>query len=195
LVFDQAGNLYGTTSAGPHGSGAIFQLSPSGNGWTEKILYSLNINGSEGSSPSAGLIFDTAGNLYGTTTTGGANMAGTAFELSPNGSNWTFSVLSDFPNNGCDGCIQGSMASLYRDNAGNLYGTSPNGGSSGFCGAVFKLTPSQSGYTYSMLYNFQCQSDGSFPEGNLVPDSSGNLVSTAGGGGSSGHGVVFTVNP
>ncbi len=195
LVFDQAGNLYGTTSAGPHGSGAVFEISPSGSGWTERVLYSMNLNGSDGSEPQGGLIFDPLGNLYGATTQGGANMAGTAFELSPNGNSWTYSVLTNFPNNGCSSCIQGSEASLFRDNAGNLYGTSPNGGSSGFCGAVFKLTPAQSGYSYDSLYDFQCDANGAFPFGNLVPDGSGNLVSTAGGGGSSSHGVVFTVSP
>jgi hypothetical protein len=195
LIFDQAGNLYGTTASGPHGLGAIFELTPSGNSFTEKILYSLNQNGSDGSEPQGGLIFDPSGNLYGTTTQGGADMAGTAFELTPNGNSWTFSLLTNFPNNGCFSCIPGSAASLFRDSAGDLYGTSPNGGSSGFCGAVFKLTPAQSGYTYNSLYDFQCDANGSFPYGNVVPDGSGNLLGAAGGGGSSGHGVVFTISP
>jgi uncharacterized repeat protein (TIGR03803 family) len=195
LIFDQAGNLYGTTASGPHGLGAIFELSPSGNSWTEKVLYSLNQNGSDGGQPQGGLILDPGGNLYGTTTQGGANMAGTVFELSPNGNSWTYSVLTNFPNNGCFSCVQGSEASLLRDGAGQLYGTSPNGGLSGFCGAVFKLTPAQSGYVYNSLYDFQCNANGAFPYGNVVADGSGNLVGTTGGGGSSGHGVVFTVSP
>src|ERR1019366_10094536 len=73
LIFDAAGNLYGTTSVGAYGFGAVFELKPKkGGGWTEQLLHSFNNNGTDGQYPLAGLIFDKAGNLYGTTRGGGA---------------------------------------------------------------------------------------------------------------------------
>ena len=86
LIFDTSGNLYGTTvNGGTYGHGTAFELSPSGaGGWTETVLYSFG-SGSDGQNPSAGLIFDASGNLYGTTQNGGLYGGGMAFELSPNG--------------------------------------------------------------------------------------------------------------
>src|ERR1035441_7480755 len=105
LIFDAAGNLYGTTEGGGTGSncgafgcGTVFELTPAaGGGWTETVLHNFNNNGTDGDGPYAGLIFDAAGNLYGTTTTGGAYVGGTVFELTPNGSGgWTEKVLYSF---------------------------------------------------------------------------------------------------
>jgi uncharacterized repeat protein (TIGR03803 family) len=93
LIFDKIGNLYGTTAYGGSGSGCtgefglcgiVFELTPSAHGkWTEKVLHSFVGNGSDGVGPYAGVILDTAGNLYGTTTAGGANDDGTVFEIIP----------------------------------------------------------------------------------------------------------------
>jgi len=104
LIFDAAGNLYGTTyGGGAHDEGMVFELSPSAGGrWTEKILYSFKRH-ADGIYPWAGLIFDSAGNLYGTTLYGGAFSQGTVFELTPSpGGGWTEKLLHQF-GNGTDG--------------------------------------------------------------------------------------------
>src|ERR1019366_2345043 len=99
LIFDAAGNLYGTTRiGGTYGAGTVFELMPAAGGtWTEKVLHNFNSDGTDGTYPSAGLIFDAAGNLYGTTQDGGTSNSGTVFELSPDGSGgWTEGVLHSF---------------------------------------------------------------------------------------------------
>jgi uncharacterized repeat protein (TIGR03803 family) len=96
VVFDAAGNLYGTTSAGgANGFGTVYELSPSANGWTEQVLYSFQ-NGSDGKVPAAPVVVDSAGNVYGSTITGGTGGGGTVFELSPSGSGWTYQTLYSF---------------------------------------------------------------------------------------------------
>ena len=124
LIFDASGNLYGTTfQGGIVGVGTVFELTPAGGGtWTEKVLYSFN--GTDGNGPIGGLLFDAAGNLYGTTVGGGTYLAGTAFELTPaGGGTWTEKVLHSF-GNGTDGTSP--YAGLIFDAAGNLYGTTVN---------------------------------------------------------------------
>jgi uncharacterized repeat protein (TIGR03803 family) len=149
LIFDASGNLYGTTAFGGSGSctdgcGTVFELTPkTGGGWTEKILHNLNNNGKDGYYPFArGLIFDGAGNLYGTTESGGSGSCrdgcGTVFELTPKtGGGWTEKVLYNFKNNSRDGRKPG--AGLIFDASGNLYGTTYGGGHGG--GTVFEITP------------------------------------------------------
>jgi uncharacterized repeat protein (TIGR03803 family) len=127
LIFDALGNLYGETEGGgAHGGGTVFELSPNSNGgWTETVLYSFQ-GGNDGGGPSSGLIFDQAGNLYGTTYGGGGGTSGngTAFELSPNGSGeWTEAVLYRFLGGSDDASPQG----LIFDQKGNLYGTAVGG--------------------------------------------------------------------
>ncbi len=143
LIFDAADNLYGTTAYGgtysdcQYGCGTAFELTPTaGGGWTETVLHSFG-NGSDGNSPLAGLVFDAVGNLYGTTVGGGTNTYyGTVFELTPTaGGGWTEQVLLSF--NGSNG--RDPFAGLIFDAAGNLYGTTFNGGSG--VGTVFELTP------------------------------------------------------
>jgi uncharacterized repeat protein (TIGR03803 family) len=138
LIFDAAGNLYGTTDgAGAHGYGAVFKLTPSANGsWTESVLHSFEGNGGE--QPWAGLIFDAAGNLYGTTYGGGASFAGTVFKLTPNADGrWTESVLHSFE--GKPATTPG-LGSLVFGSAGALYGTTEEC-SSGCEGVVYQITP------------------------------------------------------
>ena len=135
LVMDSHGNLYGTTYfGGIHGAcqggptcGTVFELSPKeGGGYTETILHSFGSD-TDGQNPVAGLIFDGAGNLYGTTPVGGIHGYGTVFELSPReGGGWTETVLHNFNYNGSDGALP--EAGLIFDAAGNLYGTSFAGG-------------------------------------------------------------------
>jgi uncharacterized repeat protein (TIGR03803 family) len=147
LIFDSAGNLYGTSSGGArYPVGDAFQLIPGAGGtWTEKVIHGFD--GYSGGHPQGGLIFDTAGNLYGTTTNGGTGKpnAGVVFELSPGADGtWVETVLHRFQRNGKDGA--NPYGELVRDSAGNLYGTTLQGGSpvsgcngSG-CGTVFEIT-------------------------------------------------------
>ncbi|MGB8888001.1 MAG: choice-of-anchor tandem repeat GloVer-containing protein [Candidatus Korobacteraceae bacterium] len=139
LIFDAAGNRYGTTQFGGYGDGTAFEMSPEEDGgWTEKVLHRFG-RGTDGSNPLAGLTFDAAGNLYGTTFSGGVYNDGTVFELSPNeNGGWTDRVLHNFDLNGTDGLY--SYANLILDAAGNLYGAALYGGIYGH-GIVFEITP------------------------------------------------------
>jgi uncharacterized repeat protein (TIGR03803 family) len=192
LIFDAVGNLYGTLRyGGTHASGAVFELMPNGSGgWSEKLLHSFNNLSADGIQPEAGLIFDSAGNLYGTTSTGGAGASGTVFELKPGaGGTWTETVLHSF-GSGQDGYT--SLAGLIIDAAGNLYGTTELGGTAGF-GIVFELTPGPGGtWTENVLHNFTNNTtDGGYSSVGLVSDSAGNVYGVTQKGGSLGLGVVF----
>ena len=109
----------------------MFELTPSpGGGWTEKLLHNFNNNGTDGANPYAGLVFDAADNLYGTTYRGGGYSVGTVFELTPQASgNWMESVLHSFIFNGTDGAYP--EAAPIFDAVGNLYGTTYYGGTAG----------------------------------------------------------------
>jgi uncharacterized repeat protein (TIGR03803 family) len=192
LILDAAGNLYGTTfGGGAFGYGAAFKLTPNADGsWTERVLHSFN--GSDGAYPYAGLTFDAAGNLYGTTSEGGASGNGTVFKLTPNADgSWTESVLHSFSSS--DGAYPWAGCLIF-DAAGNLYGTTLTGGSPGG-GTVFKLAPNQDGsWTESVLHSFTV-SDGWGPLAGLIFDAAGNLYGTAAGGGSASDGTAFKLSP
>lgn len=204
LIFDAAGNLYGTT-AGPYGGGTVFELMPEKNGkWKEKILHSFSDNSEDGYDPEAALVLGADGKLYGTTRWGGANDSGTVFELAPSkNGDWNERVLHSFNSVGTDGFSP--MASLTLDSSGNIYGTTLWGGTTR-TGIVFELTPGKDGtWTESVLYNFcsltDC-ADGAAPAGGLVLDASGSLYGTASGGGDEtgecgqdGCGTVFKLTP
>jgi hypothetical protein len=205
VIFDSAGNLYGTTFLGGNGGyGTVFQLVPGGPPWTENILYNFQ-DVSDGGALTADLIFDRSGNLYGATTHAGTGGGGTIFELSPPGA-WNFTVLYSITGNidgNCpDGAPPGPGATLAMDPAGNIYGTTCADGLYGY-GNVFKLTTSNGGWTYTDLYDFTGSSDGAFPISNVVFDMSGNLYGTASAGGSgtcnffgaAGCGVVWEITP
>jgi uncharacterized repeat protein (TIGR03803 family) len=180
LVFDAVGNLYGTTVNGGDyrcelymGCGTVFKLQPAEQGtWSKTILHSFE--GQDGAYPSAGLIFDAAGNLYGTTISGGTKGSGTVFKLAPGGhGEWTETVLHDFDN--WDG--EAPAASLIFDKSGNLYGTTREGGRYD-SGIVFKLATAANGeWTETVLHTFNGK-DGSDPLGALTFDSAGNLYGT-----------------
>jgi uncharacterized repeat protein (TIGR03803 family) len=188
VIFDQAGNLYGVTNqGGTYSGGTVYELSPSGYGWTESILYSFTDAGIY--PPEGGLIFDPSGNLYGTTTTSpGEYGGGAVFKLTPSYGSWTISVLSVF--SGFPG--GGPKASLTIDASGALYGTTwgdfPEG-------TVFKLTPQNGGWTETDLYGFRDGADGGLPVSNVLFDSSGNLYGTASSYGSDNWGVVWEITP
>jgi len=212
LVLDPLGNLFGTTHlGGASNDGTVFELTHGV--WTETILYSFQGNrGSltDGASPQGNLLLK-SGNLYGTTTSGGNQVpacaargssggCGTIFELTPNGSSWTESVLYRF--GGTEG--YSPNGGLVFDQSGNLYGTTETGGSGGCpngtvgaisgCGTLFELSPGVSGWTETALYNFLNLGDGTFPTAGVIFDQSGNLYGTAGGG-SPDAGVVFEFRP
>ncbi len=196
VVSDLAGNLYGTTvGGGSTGNGTVFKLVSSNGGWLESVIYSFQ-GGTDGSSPWAGLILDSAGDLYGTTTDGGSMGYGTVFELTPSNGGWSESVLYSFEG-GPDG--EFPLANLASDPTGNLYGTTEYGGSTNCpsgCGTVFKLTHSNGGWSESLLYSFQGGNDGEAPFiGGLIFDSGGNLYGTTWGGGSGDWGTVFRLTP
>jgi len=176
LVFDSAGNIYGTTEfGGTFGYGSIFKLSPAGGGWTESVLYSF-MGGDDGDQPIDGVVMDGTGNLYGTTRFGGVpscnDGCGTVFELSPSGGGWTEQILYRFP--GFAGGYE-PRVSVILDSAGNLYGTTYNGGDGS--GTVFELSPAGGGaWNYSMLYDLAGNGGGS--ESRLAMDSAGNLYGT-----------------
>jgi len=192
VILDTLGNIYGTTTnGGLYGDGIVFELTPkAGGSSTETILH--NFNGTDGWSPSAGLILDASGNLYGSTEVGGANHAGVVFELSrAAGGGWSETLLHTF-SDGTDGF--GPDSNLIFDSPGNLYGTTGGGGAYGL-GIAFELTPSASGaWTESILHTFGIFGDGSGPVG-LVFNANGNLYGTTEIGGVHGLGTVFEVTP
>jgi uncharacterized repeat protein (TIGR03803 family) len=189
LIFDQAGNLYGVTYLGGDNQvGVVYQMVPSGNGWTENVLHSFDL-AKDGGNPVGGLIFDQSGNLYGTTGGSGGNGIGTVFMLSPSGGTWTSTVLHNFSRN------EEPSASLTMDAAGNLYGTTTAGGQDRG-GTIFKMTPSNGSWTYTVLKELDAPCDqGCFPIGGVTIDASGNLYGTTQGGGAYGKGVVWEIVP
>ena len=192
VVFDGSGNLYGVFGyGGPYGYGAVYELSPSGSSWTEQTVYGFT-GGSDGGQPMHGLIMDSSDNLYGTTAQGGGGGGGTVFELTRTSGGWTFSTLYGFS----PGCCGGPSDKLVMDAAGSLYGTTTSDGAYGY-GNVFKVTPSEGGWTYSSLHDFtgQSGSDGAYPQGGLVFDAKGNLYGTASEGGTYNNGTVFEITP
>jgi uncharacterized repeat protein (TIGR03803 family) len=199
LVLDAAGNLYGTAfEGGAYGVGTVFELMPAAEGgWTEKVLYTFDPSVGDGNNPYAGLTFDTAGNLYGTTVSErGFSNNGTVFELTPTaGGGWTEKILHYFYFGGDDG--YSPYARLTFDAAGNLYGATSLGGTENG-GAVFELTPATGGsWTEKVLHNFAFSNitDGNTPYSQLIVDASGNLYGTTSGGGSYDGGTVFELTP
>jgi uncharacterized repeat protein (TIGR03803 family) len=245
LVFDAKGNLYGTTSSGgSFGSGTVFELTPaSGGTWNASVLYSFegNENG-DGDSPTCGLIFDAAGNIYGTTERGGAKDSGTVFKLTLSKGLWTESLLYSFTGESdgaspyagvtmdSNGNLYGmtlycvfelkltsrgwqvavlhdlrgagdglsSYSGIVLDKKGNLYGTTLEGGKGcnyPGCGTVFKLAPQSDGsWKETILHNFESADDGSWSTAGVILDQSGNLYGTTNyGGGEFGYGTVFEI--
>ena len=196
VILDSTGNLYGTTGqGGPSDFGTVYQLVPTGGGYTENILYSFK-GGSDGRYAFGGLVFDQSGNLYGSTEDGGPGLAGTAFELTPAGNgNWSYTAIYSFSGNPS---YNGPYASFVMDGAGNLYGTTWGSGAKGY-GNVFKLTRTiQPPWNYTSLHDFTGY-DGLNPISNVTFDASGNLYGTTSGGDNGncdgGCGVVWEITP
>jgi uncharacterized repeat protein (TIGR03803 family) len=192
LALDAMGNVYGAT--GDYW-GAVFELSPgAGGAWTETTIHSFPTGRFDGVNPFAGLIIDSAGNLYGTTAEGSSSDEGSVFELSPAaGGGWTERILYGFGGDGA-GLPEAPVA---FDNEGNLYGTTVLGnGSSNTGGIVFELRPTESGFwNLKTLHNFLRNSttDGWEPEAGVVVDNSGNVYGTTFEGGANNYGIVYEI--
>lgn len=223
LVFDSKGNLYGATQyGGGYGScnapfypncGTVFELSPpqtKGGAWTEQVLYSFKGTSAaellgDGANPNGGLLLDSQGAIYGTTSVGGINSVsctsypyyfvgcGTVFKLSPpgrSGGTWTTTVLYRFKGYPDDGsALNGN---LIFDAEGSLYGTTGGGGEQEE-GVAFKLSPSRtkgSSWAETLIHVFSGGADGGSPQTGLMLDSAGNFYSTSGGGPSH-RGMIF----
>ncbi len=225
LTFDSNGNLYGTTQLGGLGvcstsggenlgCGVVFKLTPTGNGWQESTLYEFQPGVNQGVIPAGGVIFDAAGNLYGTTWAPGIGgdrifdragsnpqsntywgcsqpgCGGTVYKLTPTQNGWQESDIYAFTG-AADG--SSSVANLFLDSAGNLYGTTPYGGTGTCqygCGTVFELSSSNGAWTETVLHSFT-GADGAYPMGALTPDATGNFYSTTNVGGTHHQGTVF----
>ena len=213
-LLNSAGDIYGVVETGGGGSlcagaaqgcGLVWQLSPgAGGSYLESALQTFD-DGSDGGIPFGNVIADSAGNLYGTTTSGGNTSAclgfgcGVVYRLSPNGAGgWTETVLYSF-NDSSDGSVP--FAGLAMDAAGNLYGTTLQGGHfskicTQGCGVVFELSPSSGGsWTESVLHAFLGNPDGNDPVGGVVLDAAGNVWGNTSAGGSHGYGTVFELTP
>jgi uncharacterized repeat protein (TIGR03803 family) len=210
LAFDSEGNLYGVTIEGganciPFGCGTVFKLAHTSTGWQQTQLYT-NFVGGITASPNGGLVFDSAGNIYGT-----SNL-NSVWKLSPaSQGQWNLTLLHQFAPDSADG--NGPTTGVVLDAQGNIYGTTKEGGtgkspecSGSGCGTVFELSPGPDGqYTYTILYNFQggIVGDGSWPRG-VILDTQGNLygVTQTGGFGqgqsicdANGCGTVYELSP
>ena len=196
---DSAGNLYGTTSGGGtlsacegYGCGLVYKLDAAGN---YTVLYSFT-GGADGSNPDAGVILDSAGNLYGTTGGGGTGGGGVVYKLDATGQE---TVLFSFPGSPAGG--YSPQAGVVEDSAGNLYGTTSAGGMGSCddglgCGVLYKL---DSAGHYTLLHSFTSGADGGNPNGGVIRDSAGNLYGTTQGGGTVptggvGEGVVYKLD-
>jgi len=195
LVIDSAGNLYGSTvQGGTHSSGTVFQLSPSGSGWTHTVLYNFT-GGADGGEPYKGVTLDTRGNIYGTAVTGGGGSCeggcGVVFKLTKSNGSWTQTVIHQF-SGGSDGSGPGS--GLTFDTKGNLYGMTPTGGTYGL-GTVYQLQSQSNGtWKLNVIHAFTGGNDGSSASaGRLIFDKAGNIYGVTTVGGAHGDGVVFEI--
>ena len=197
LAIDAAGNLYGTTEAGgsqncTDGCGTIFKLTPSPSGaWKKTVLHFFRTGPTDGANPDATLVFDSQGNLYGTSNGGGNTGCyflgcGTVFELKPApGGGWSYQVIYFF---GVAPDGFGPVGALVFDKQGHLFGTTVVGGGTSCpdygCGTLFELTPQGNNpWTESVLYRFQGGEDGAFPYAPLVFSPEGNIYITTEAGG------------
>lgn len=195
MVFDRLGHVFGVaTVGGVNGKGVAFQLTRTSVGeWQFTSLYDFK-DSPDGALPYGGLIFDKAGNLYGTTYYAGKNDFGTVYVLARGASGWTEHVLYSFKG-GSDG---GSpISTLVADAAGNLYGTTSDGGASGCsCGTIFRMSRNSAGaWTETVVYRFQGQPDAGFAYNGLVSDSKGNFYGATVHGGTSNDGTIYKLTP
>jgi uncharacterized repeat protein (TIGR03803 family) len=185
LTFDQSGNIYGTTWTGTE-SGVVYELIPSGGGWTQSVIYTPGT----GYAAYGAVVFDRFGSLYGVLYEGSGYDFGAVYQLTPSGSGWTPQTLYSFTG-GSDGW---GPSGVIVDGSGNLYGPTVWGANGELGGTVFELTPSNGGgWSFTTIYDLPAEGYG--PEANLVMDSAGNLYGTIYGEGPGGAGSVFKLTP
>jgi hypothetical protein len=191
LYLDTSGNIFGTTpNGGQSGAGAVFELTPSSTAYAESVLYSFcaQTNCADGTQPDGGVILDTYGNLYGEAEFGGDTAGnGLLFALSPDGTEWQYSVLAEF-----DGHDGSRPTGMLLDTNGNLIGTTYEGGSTKTTGTVFEFNGS-----IQTLYNFclKCAA-GKQPIAGVIQDSAGNLYgTTTSGANHKTSGTIFELSP
>ena len=181
LIFDSAGNLYGTNY-----DGVVYELTPSQSGWSEQNVYAGIV------APYGGVVFDSAGNLFGGDQFGGENGSGSVYQLTPGSNGWSYNLLFSF------NYSQGPEDSLVLDSSGNLYGTSYSNSPPSIYGEVFELSPGNGTWNINYLHAFDYD-DGATPVGAVVRDSNGTLFGTTSGGGIEGCyfdcGVVWEITP
>jgi uncharacterized repeat protein (TIGR03803 family) len=194
VVFDRHGNLYGTASfGGVNGDGTVFELTPSGSGWTPTILHTFH-GGLDGANLYGPVVLDKHGNVFGTTAMGGKHNEGTVFELKSSDGQWSKKVLHYFNSSAksYDGVQPDS--GLVFDPEGNLYGTTQVGGATNH-GVVFELTPSGGGaWAETVLYSFTGANDGEDPTAGVTLDSAGNIYGTTPIG-TTNYGTVYELTP
>ena len=199
LTFDSAGNAYGTTAGGGEFDfGAVFKLTPSGDGWVQTVIYSF-AGGNDGLDPHGGVTLGPDGSLYGTAVAGGnagicaGDGCGVVYKLTPEGDQWFQTTLYNFLG-GNDGWGPGSR--VVFDAAGNLVSTTPNGGRHS-AGTIFMLTPGSNGTWHKkILHSFTGGKDGATGSlGDLIFDAAGNIYGIAEQGGAYGAGTVYKLSP
>ncbi len=186
VSLDSAGNVYGTTSlGGTNGYGTVFELQAGS--WHETILHNF-VNGNDGGTPYAGLVADKQGNFYGAATQGGVNGGGTVFELSPSQGGYTFSVPASVPGWG----ISGTFRDVLLDKNGVIYATTHCDGNGS--GSIYELTRSGGVWTYTILFNFNGNTNGQYSISNLSRKGKTFFGTTIGGGANS-AGTVYAFTP
>jgi uncharacterized repeat protein (TIGR03803 family) len=204
LIIDAAGNLFGTT----YGTaslgfmvrdtyGTVFEIAKTSTGYSSTPTTLASFNNTNGADPYAGLISDAAGNLFGTTSHGGdysncpyVDGCGTVFEIAKTAGGYASTPLTLVFFNGANGARP--YAGLIIDAAGNLFGTTQNGGPNDW-GTVFEIPKTSAGYgTLTTLASFNLTNGGN-PIGGLISDAAGNLFGTAESGGVNGWGTVFEI--
>jgi uncharacterized repeat protein (TIGR03803 family) len=208
VVVGPDGALYGTTYEGgvldgcahDNGCGVVFKLQPPATFchavqcfWKQTVLHTFT-GGADGGNPISEVVFDRAGNLYGTTPYGGNTACpygcGVVYKMMPSAGGWTQIVIYNFTG-GSNGAHPSS--GLIFDQAGNLYGAADEG--TGQAGIIYELTPSNGGWTETVLHNFQPATDGAGPQYSLVADASGNMYGVTYGGGPASGGTVYEWSP
>ena len=195
LETDNAGNIYGTTVlGGDHGSGTVFQLSPTPNGWVQNVLYSFT-GGVDGGEPYKGVSIDRQGNLYGTAVTGGSGACeggcGVAYKLTNSNGTWTQTVIHAFTG-GDDGSGPGARVTV--DSSGNVYGMTPTAGTYG-AGTIYKIHPQGSSWSFQVIHTFTGGTDGASGSAGRMLLNHRRLYGAVTAGGAYGSGVVFELTP
>lgn len=194
LLPDGAGGFFGAcTAGGAHGDGVIFHLTPNATGWKLVTLYAF-LGMPDAGFPYGGLVLDKAGNLYGTNYYDGANDLGSVYQLKNNhDGTWSEKVLYSFTG-GSDG--SSPISNLVFDSAGNLYGTTSEGGAPGCqCGTVFRLSPRNGSWVETTLHRFAGPPDGAFVYNGMVVDSAGNYYGATVHGGTANEGAIYKFVP